>query len=64
MTKHADLAADLLRKAAAFYRQVAESNPGAAQALQESADTFDSVATLVERDSTGSLPAPANDEVD
>lgn len=64
MTKHADLAADLLRKAADFYRQVAENNPGAAELLQESAQTFESVATLVERDPTGSLPAPANDEAD
>lgn len=56
MARHSDLAAKLLRNAANFYRHVAENNPGAAEALRQSADTCDSVAVLVEQDPTGSLP--------
>jgi len=35
MTKHSDLAADLLRKAAVFYREVAKNNPPNAEAIRK-----------------------------
>lgn len=53
MTKHSELAANLLRDAAVFYRQIADTNPSVASSLRESAETFDAAATLVESDPNG-----------
>ncbi|MEQ8967623.1 MAG: hypothetical protein RID91_17550 [Azospirillaceae bacterium] len=56
MTTHAELAGKLLRDAATFFRTVGDENPALKERLEESAATFENVATLVETDPTGELP--------
>ena len=56
MPTHAELAAQLLRDAAMLMRTLGEQNEQLSAQMAENADVFEQVATLVERDPTGSLP--------
>jgi hypothetical protein len=56
MPTHAQLAAQLLRDAAMLMRTLGEQNPALDTQMKENADVFEQVATLVEKDPTGSLP--------
>lgn len=58
MATHAKLAADLLRNAATFFRDVAGQNPALTDQMLANAQTFDTIAGLVEVDPTGELPMP------
>lgn len=53
MPSHAQLAAKLLRDAAAFFNTIAEQNPPLKDQMDENADVFKQVADLVEGDPTG-----------
>ncbi len=53
MPSHAQLAAKLLRDAAAFFNTIAEQNPPLKEQMDENADVFQQVADLVEGDPTG-----------
>ena len=53
MPSHAELAAKLLRDAAAFFKTIAEQNPPLKDQMDENADVFEQVADLVEKDPTG-----------
>ena len=55
MATHADLAAKLLRDAAAFFRNVGEQNPDLKSMMEENADVYCQVAELVSTDPTGAL---------
>jgi hypothetical protein len=55
MPTNAELAARLLRDAAEFFRTVGQQNPELQAELEENANTFERVATLVEQDPTGSV---------
>lgn len=46
---HAQLAARLLRDAAAFFNHLAEENPTLAEQMQENAQIYSQVADLVEK---------------
>ena len=47
---HAELAARLLRDAAAFFRTLGEQNPPLAEQMLENSAVFEQVASLVESD--------------
>ena len=58
MPSHAELAAKLLRDAAAFFKTIAEQNPPLKEQMAENADVFEQVADLVEQDPTGEIEDP------
>lgn len=53
MPSHSQLAAKLLRDAAAFFETIAQQNPPLKDQMDENADVFKQVADLVENDPTG-----------
>jgi hypothetical protein len=53
MPAHSELAAKLLRDAAAFFQTIAEQNPPLKEQMDENADVFKQVADLVEKDPNG-----------
>lgn len=55
MPSHAELAAKLLRDAAAFFKTIAEQNPPLKEQMAENADVFEQVADLVEQNPTGQI---------
>lgn len=55
---NAELAARLLREAAAMFRVFAEPHPDLGERLEESADIYEQAAELLETDPTGSVGAP------
>lgn len=55
MATHADLAAKLLRDAAIFFRNVGEQNKPLKEQMDDNADVYEQVATLLESDPTGEL---------
>ena len=58
MPSHAELAAKLLRDAAAFFKTIAEQNPPLKEQMDENADVFQQVADLVEQDPNGQIEDP------
>lgn len=56
MATHAQLAARLLRDAAAFFRTIGEQNEPLKEQMAENADVFEQVAVMVEQDPNGELP--------
>lgn len=56
MPTHIQLASQLLRDAATFFRTIGEQNPSLAPQMSENAAVFDEVAILVEKDPHGVLP--------
>lgn len=55
MPTHIQLAAQLLRDAATFFRTIGEQNPSLSAEMGENASVFDEVALLVEKDPHGVL---------
>jgi len=55
MPTHASLTAKLLRDAAVFFRTIGDQNPPLKIQMDENADVFEQVATLVENDPTGQI---------
>lgn len=55
MPSHSELAAKLLRDAAAFFKTIAEQNPPLKEQMDENADVFEQVADLVETDPSGQI---------
>ncbi len=53
MPSHAELAAKLLRDAAAFFKTISEQNPPLKDQMDENADVFEQVADLVEKEPNG-----------
>jgi len=58
MPSHSQLAAKLLRDAAAFFKTIAEQNPPLKEQMAENADVFEQVADLVENDPNGEIEDP------
>lgn len=54
MPTNAEIAATLLRAAAKFFRDVASQNSEVGEQMRTNADTYDTVADLVQHDPTGS----------
>ena len=61
MPTNANLAAKLLRDAGMFFRQVGEQNPQVAEQMTSNAEVYDQVATMVEAEPLGELPAEASE---
>lgn len=55
MPAHNELAAKLLRDAAAFFKTIAEQNPPLKEQMDENAEVFEQVADLVETNPTGQI---------
>ena len=67
MPTHAEVAADLLKAAAIFFRKIAETNTELKEQMETNAETYDAIAQLVTSDPQGELDLseeeiPANDE--
>jgi len=67
MPTHAEVAADLLKAAAVFFRNIAETTTELKEQLETNAETYDVIAQLVTSDPQGELDLseeeiPANDE--
>ncbi len=60
MPSHAQLAGRLLRDAANFFRTVGEQNVALKPQMDENANVFDQVATLVEQDPMGEIQEDDN----
>lgn len=58
MPTHAQLAAKLLRDAAAFFKTLGTENPPLKEQMDENAAVFEQVADLVEADPTAELNDP------
>lgn len=58
MPSHAELAAKLLRDAAAFFKTISEQNPPLKEQMDENSDVFEQVADLVEQDPNGQIEEP------
>jgi hypothetical protein len=55
MPTHAQLAVQLLRDAAGFFRNVGEQNEPLRAQMEDNADVYERVAELLEIDPTGSI---------
>ncbi len=62
MRNNAQMAAEMLRSAAGFFRSLAASNPEAADQMLEHAETYDIMAGLVEIDPLGGEYPDQEDE--
>lgn len=60
MATHSQLAADLLRNAAVFFRDLGAQNPDLQQQMEVNAKTYDAVAAMVEADPHGEMPLPSD----
>jgi len=58
MATHGDVAANLLRNAATFFRDLGTQNPDLAEQMEMNARTYDAVADMVERDPNGQMTLP------
>ena len=55
MPTHSELAAQLLRDAAGFFRALSDQNQDLKDQMIENADVFEQVAQLVEKDPMGTI---------
>ncbi|MXO66558.1 hypothetical protein [Altericroceibacterium endophyticum] len=56
MSTNAQLAAQLLRDAGSFFRDVGQQNPEISEQMNDNAQVYDQVAQMVETDPNGQLP--------
>ena len=61
MQTHAQVAAQLLREAARFFRSIADQNPAITKQMIENADVYQQAAELIETDPTGVIPEHPGD---
>ena len=64
MPTHSELAAQLLRDAAAFFQTIGEQNEPLRVQMMENAAVFSEVAMLVENDPTGEIANPPHSHHD
>jgi hypothetical protein len=62
MATHAQIGSKLLRDAATFFRNVAQQNEALREQLNDNADVYEQVATLLESDPLGVLDLGTDDE--
>jgi len=60
MATHAELAINLLRNAAVFFRDIGAQNPDLKEQMDVNARTYDAVAEMMEKDPNGKMPMPAD----
>lgn len=61
MATHIELAANLLRNAAVFFRDIGAQNPDLNEQMEVNARTYDAVAEMIEKDPDGEMPISAGD---
>ena len=59
MATHAELAVNLLRNAAVFFRDIGQQNPNLKEQMETNAQTYDAVADMLEQDPTGEMALPS-----
>lgn len=62
MATHAQIASNLLRNAATFFRDIGGQNPQLKEQMETNARTYDAVADMVEQDPNAEMPLPSEDE--
>ena len=61
MATHAQIAANLLRNAATFFRDIGGQNPQLNEQMEANARTYDAVADMVEQDPNAEMPLPSEE---
>ncbi|MDH5188231.1 MAG: hypothetical protein OEW37_04660 [Rhodospirillaceae bacterium] len=61
MASHAEIAANLLRNAAIFFRDIGGQNPELKEQMEVNARTYDAVADMVQSDPHGEMALNADD---
>ena len=61
MATHAQIAANLLRNAATFFRDIGGQNNELKEQMEVNARTYDAVADMVEQDPNAEMPLPSDD---
>jgi len=61
MATHAELAINLLRNAAVFFRDIGAQNSELKEQMDVNARTYDAVADMMEKDPNGEMPVPDED---
>lgn len=59
MATHAELAVNLLRNAAVFFRDIGQQNPSLQEQMETNAQTYDAVADMLEKDPAGEMALPS-----
>ncbi len=59
MATHAELAVNLLRNAAVFFRDIGQQNPSLKEQMETNAQTYDAVADMLEKDPAGEMALPS-----
>lgn len=60
MATHAQIAANLLRNAATFFRDIGGQNADLKEQMEVNAKTYDAVADRVEKDPNAEMPLPSD----
>lgn len=60
MARHTAIAANLLRNAATFFRDIGVNNPDLKEQMEANAETYDTVADMLEKDPDGELALPSD----
>ena len=61
MASHAEVAANLLRNAAIFFRDIGGQNPELKEQMEVNARTYDAVADMVQSDPRGEMPLSSDE---
>jgi len=62
MASHAEIAANLLRNAAVFFRDIGGQNPELKEQMEVNARTYDAVADMVQSDPHGEMALSADED--
>ncbi|MBF0248594.1 MAG: hypothetical protein HQL36_11070 [Alphaproteobacteria bacterium] len=62
MATHVQIAADLLRNAATFFRDIGAQNDDLKDQMEINARTYDSIAALLVQDPMGELPLASDEQ--
>lgn len=60
MASHAEIAANLLRNAAIFFRDIGAQNQDLREQMEVNARTYDAIADLVQSDPNGEMTLPSD----
>jgi hypothetical protein len=60
MATHVELAVNLLRNAAVFFRDIGAQNADLKEQMDVNARTYDAVAEMLEQDPDGEIPLPTD----
>lgn len=64
MATHVEIASNLLRNAATFFRDLGVQNPDLAEQMEMNARTYVTVADMLDTDPNGQMALPSDGEAD